>query len=323
MDFGRAFRGDGFTKNVDRSESSFSVKKLVDAITAQLYFIGWRIVRWLPEKTAYKLFSRGADFLVARNGKSVRRLRSNLIRVKPGYSVQAMDALVTQAMRSYMRYWCDTFRFPDWSNERMTSTVQVHNEHLLMEAIAAKTGVIVALPHAGNWDHAGAFFCNKGVKLVTVVERLKPERLFNKFLEYRQAIGMEALPVDGRVIATLASRLRSGQLVALVADRDLSRTGISVKFFDGIARMPAGPAVLALNTGAPLLSAYVSYTDTGIHIDFQAVEVPLDGDKEARVRSLVQQCADHFASGIARAPQDWHMLQRIWVDGDFKERSDV
>ena len=288
---------------MDRSESSFSVKKLVDAITAQLYFIGWRIVRWLPEKTAYKLFSRGADFLVARNGKSVRRLRSNLIRVKPGYSVQAMDALVTQAMRSYMRYWCDTFRFPDWSNERMTSTVQVHNEHLLMEAIAAKTGVIVALPHAGNWDHAGAFF--------------------NKFLEYRQAIGMEALPVDGRVIATLASRLRSGQLVALVADRDLSRTGISVKFFDGIARMPAGPAVLALNTGAPLLSAYVSYTDTGIHIDFQAVEVPLDGDKEARVRSLVQQCADHFASGIARAPQDWHMLQRIWVDGDFKERSDV
>ncbi len=299
------------------------MKKIIDALVAQLYFAGWRIVRWLPEKSAYNIFSRGADFLVKRNGKSVQRLRSNLSRVKPELNSQQMDDLVIDAMRSYMRYWCDTFRFPDWSTERMTSTVEVNNEHLLMDAIAAQKGVIVALPHAGNWDHAGAFFCNKGVKLVTVVERLKPESLFNKFLEYRQAIGMEALPVDGRVIATLANRLRAGQLVALVADRDLSRTGISVKFFDGLARMPAGPSVLALSTGAPLLTAYVSYTKTGIHIDFQSVEIPSEGEKEARVLSLVQQCADHFAQGIASAPQDWHMLQRIWVDGDFKERSDA
>ncbi len=308
---------------MDRAKSGSSVSKVKDDLVGQIYIGAWRIVRWLPERSAYSLFYKGADFLVKRNGKSVQRLRSNLTRVKPELTVQEIDELMVEAMRSYMRYWCDTFRFPDWTRQRTMSTVEVTNEHLLMDAIAAKTGVIVALPHAGNWDHAGAYFCNKGVKLVTVAERLKPESLFNKFLAYRESIGMEVLALDGRVIATLAARLRAGGLVALVADRDLSRTGITVKFFDGEARMPAGPAVLALNTGAPLLSAYVSYTAKGIHIDFELVQVPVEGDKETRILALVQQCADHFARGIASAPQDWHMLQRIWVDADFKERSDA
>lgn len=222
-----------------------------------------------------------------------------------------------------MRYWCDTFRFPDWSNERMMKTVEVHDEHLLMDAIAAGTGVIVALPHAGNWDHAGAYFCSKGVKLATVAERLKPESLFRKFVAYREAMGMEVLALDSRSIAILARRLREGGLVALVADRDLSKTGVPVDFFGGTARMPAGPAVLAINTGAPLLTAYVSYTPTGIHINFESVSVSERGTQQERVQKTVQLCADNFAKGIAEHPQDWHMLQRIWVDADFKERVDA
>ena len=299
------------------------IAKISDFVIAQLYFGAWRIVRWLPEKKAYQLFTFAADTMSKKQGKSVQRLRSNLTRVKPQFTQSQMDQLVVQSMRSYMRYWCDTFRFPDWSNQRMMSTVDVTNEHLLMDAIAAKTGVIVSLPHAGNWDHAGAYFCSKGVKLVTVAERLKPESLFRKFLAFREAIGMEVLALDGRVIATLAKRLRAGHLVALVADRDLSRTGIKVTFFGGDARMPAGPAILALNTGAPLITAYVSYTPNGIHIDFKLVEIPGGTIQEERVAAIVQQCADHFAEGIAKSPQDWHMLQRIWVDGDFKERTDA
>jgi len=237
-------------------------------------------------------------------------------------SEKELDTLLVLSFRSYLRYWCDTFRFPDWSREKISAHVEVTNEHLLMDAVAAGTGVIVALPHSGNWDHAGAYFCGKGVKLVTVAERLKPEALFRKFLAYREAMGMEVLPLDGRVIATLAQRLRAGQLVALVADRDLSRTGITVNFFGGQARMPAGPALLALNTGAPLITAYVSYTLNGILIDFRATHIPTTGSKEERVSNLVQQCADNFQEGIATHPEDWHMLQRIWVDEDFKERAD-
>lgn len=288
--------------------------------SAYVYFAGWRIVRWLPERTAYNLAYRIADFLVKRNGKSVQRLRSNLERTQPSITKLNLDLLVIEAMRSYMRYWVDTFRFPDWSSVRVSETVSVTNEHLLLDAVAAKTGVIVALPHAGNWDHAGAYFCAKGVPLVTVAERLKPEKLFLKFLAYRQAMGMEVLPLDGRVLGTLAQRLRQGALVALVADRDLSRSGIDVEFFNGTARMPAGPALLALKTQAPLIAAFVSYTENGIHIDFKNVVLPSAGEEDVKVREIVQMTAKHFEEGISQNPQDWHMLQRIWVDGDFKER---
>jgi lauroyl/myristoyl acyltransferase len=292
-----------------------------DNLSAYIYFAGWRIVRWLPEDWAYSLAYRVADLLVKRNGKSVQRLRSNLSRTQPAITTLDLELLVIQAMRSYMRYWCDTFRFPDWSKEKTVGTVQVTNEHLLLDAIAAKTGVIVALPHAGNWDHAGAYFCANGIQLVTVAERLKPEKLFLKFLEYRQAMGMEVLPLDGRVLDTLTDRLNAGALVALVADRDLSRSGIDVEFFGGPARMPAGPALLALRTKAPLITAYVSYTDAGIHIDFNKVVLPNAGSDKEKVQEIVQMTAKYFERSISDKPEDWHMLQRIWIDGDFKDRA--
>jgi KDO2-lipid IV(A) lauroyltransferase len=289
-------------------------------LSAYVYFAGWRIVRWLPERTAYRLAYAAADFLTKRKGKNVSRLRSNLQRTKPNMTELDLDLLLIDAMRSNMRYWCDTFRFPDWSPERVRETVNVTNEHLLLNAISAKTGVIVTLPHAGNWDHAGAYFCGKGINLVTVAEHLKPEKLFLKFLSYRQAMGMEVLPLDGRVLATLEQRLREGALVALVADRDLSRSGIAVNFFGAPSRMPAGPAILALKTDAPLVTAFVSYTETGIHIDFNEVPLPSFGSDEEKVSQIVQSMAQQFEVGIKAHPEDWHMLQRIWTDGDFRER---
>ena len=291
-----------------------------DNLSAYLYFAGWRLVRWLPESTAYKLAYRVSDFLVKRNGKSVQRLRSNLSRTQSGMTSLDLDLLVIEAMRSYMRYWCDTFRLPDWSKKRILETVTVTNEHLLIDAIEAQTGVIVAVPHAGNWDHAGAYFCAKGIRLVTVAERLKPEKLFLRFLAYREAMGMEVLPLDGRVLNTLEERLNQGALVALVSDRDLSRSGIEVDFFGGTARMPAGPALLALRTKAPLITAFVSYTDTGVHIEFRNIILPSSGDENSKVKEIVQMTAQYFEDGISESPEDWHMLQRIWIDGDFKER---
>ena len=291
-----------------------------DNLSAYLYFAGWRLVRWLPESTAYKLAYRVSDFLVKRNGKSVQRLRSNLSRTQSGMTSLDLDLLVIEAMRSYVRYWCDTFRLPDWSKKRILETVTVANEHLLIDAIEAKTGVIVAVPHAGNWDHAGAYFCAKGIRLVTVAERLKPEKLFLRFLAYREAMGMEVLPLDGRVLNTLQERLNQGALVALVSDRDLSRSGIEVDFFGGTARMPAGPALLALRTKAPLITAFVSYTDTGVHIEFRNIILPSSGDENSKVKEIVQMTAQYFEDGISESPEDWHMLQRIWIDGDFKER---
>lgn len=293
----------------------------LDNLVALAYFTGWKLVRALPEKFAYACFEGIGTITLGRHAAPIRRLRSNLQRVCPEKDSAAMDQLMVDAVSSYMRYWCDTFRSPDWSKERVKNTVTVTREELLTEPMRDGRGVVIALPHAGNWDHAGAYFCGMGFPLVTVAERVKPEALFNKFLEYRQNMGMEVLALDGRSMATLMQRARDGALIALVADRDLSRSGVDVNFFGHPARMPAGPALLAVRTGIPLVTAFVSYTSNGINVEFNSVAIPTDGSDSERVAQVVQSCANLFAQGIATAPQDWHMLQRIWVDGDFQERS--
>ena len=291
-----------------------------DFLVARLYFLGWSVVRRISEKSARSFFKKIGKWMYARDGKSVKRLRSNLSRVFPEMESAKLEDLLRRGVLSYMRYWMETFRSPDWSRERILSTVTVSNEYLLLDPIKNKTGVVVSLPHAGNWDHAGSYFCIKGARLVTVAEVLKPRELFEKFLAYRQAIGMEVLPLDSRAFPTLMQRARDGKLIALVADRDLSSSGIDVEFFGGVARMPAGPAIVAIRTGIPLVTAFVSYTDTGIHVDLREILIPSGADEAARVKATVQLCADNFADGIKNSPQDWHMMQRIWVDRDFVER---
>ena len=292
-----------------------------DFLLAGAYFTGWKLVRSLPEKFAYSAFEKMGVITLRRNGARMQRLRSNLQRVCPDKDSAAMDLLMSKAVSSYMRYWCDTFRSPDWSKERIFATVTVTREELLTGPMKDGRGVVVTLPHAGNWDHAGAYFCAMGFPLVTVAERLKPEALFNKFLEYRQNMGMEVLSTDSKAMGTLMQRARDGALIALVADRDLSRSGVDVNFFGYPARMPAGAALLAVRTGIPLVTAFVTYTKNGIHIEINSVSIPTEGAEAERVSKVVQNCADYFAAGIASAPQDWHMLQRIWIDGDFQERS--
>jgi len=286
------------------------------------YSLGWKLIRWLPERSAYALAYRAADYLTKKNGKGVKRLRKNYARVRPELSADDLEKLVSAGMRSYLRYWIDTFRFPTWSRERTLSTVSVSSEELLRNPLATGTGVVVALPHAGNWDHAGAYFCFSGAPLVTVAEHLEPEKLFQKFLDYRESIGMEVLDLNSRSIAVLAQRARAGKLVALVADRDLSSSGVPVTFFNHPARMPAGPALLAIQTGAVLITAFVSYTKSGIHIDFRGpIPVPEAGTMSEKVAVMTQLAADDFAIGLRTHTTDWHMLQRIWVDEDFQERS--
>jgi lauroyl/myristoyl acyltransferase len=292
---------------------------VIAKVTALAYFAGWRIVRVLPHKWAYGLFEKLSYYLVKKNGKSVQRLRSNLSRIKADLSAAELEELVGKAMSSYLRYWCDTFRIQDWSTTQIQESVTLTRGELLLDPMREGRGVVIALPHSGNWDHAGAYFCSLGIPLVTVAERLKPEALFQRFLRFRQAMGFEVLSIDSRSFATLIKRAREKRLIALVADRDLSASGVDVNFFGFPARMPAGPALLAIKTGIPLVVAHVSYEQGGIQIEFTTVDVAVDGSESERVGQTTQRMASLFEKGIAAHPQDWHMLQRIWTDGDFKE----
>ena len=285
-----------------------------DEISYLAYLVGWKIVGWLPEKTAYSLFKRLAHYMYSKNGKSVRRLRTNYSVVSPNLSPEELENLVVAGLESYMRYWCDTFRIHTWSPTRIQNNVTTTNDHFLRNPMKSGKGVVIALPHSGNWDHAGAYFCQEGIPLVTVAEILKPKKLFEKFLDYRQQMGFEVLGLDARAFVTLIKRAREKRLIALVADRDLSSSGLEVNFFGKTAKMPAGPAVLAIKEEIPLVVAHVSYTPSGIHIDFHEILPPLAGSDEERIKETVQMIASTFEKGIAIHLEDWHMLQRIWID---------
>jgi KDO2-lipid IV(A) lauroyltransferase len=280
-----------------------------------LYLFAWKVIGILPEKTAYKLANFVSDRIFRRNGKGVKRLRSNYKRVMPNISERELEELTKDGMRSYFRYWFDTFRLNKWSKSRIIETTFVVRENLLRDPIETKVGCIIALPHAGNWDHAAAYFCSTGIPLTAVVEKLKPEAIFKKFLAYRQSIGIEAISHREKTIPILIERLNQGKLIALVADRDMSRNGIEVNFLGGIAKMPAGPAILAIKTGSPLVTAYIRYLNKGIELTFdETIKLPVTGSEEEQIKIVTQSMADNFAKRIKDSPVDWHMLQRIWVD---------
>ncbi|TDO55541.1 KDO2-lipid IV(A) lauroyltransferase [Kribbella sp. VKM Ac-2571] len=277
------------------------------------FALAWTLVRRLPERTVTWLFQYAADRTFRGNGRGVRRLRGNLAAVRPEADEAQIDELTHAGMRSYLRYWQEAFRLPERTDEQIVGRVRTVNEKVLRDAYAAGQGVICALPHLANYDHAGAWAGLTGMPVSTVAERLQPESLFDRFIAYRKKLGMEVLPLTGGdddVTGVLADRLRAGGFVCLVADRDLSERGVPVTFFGRPSRMPAGPAALSLKTGAPLIPATLHYDGPDLVITFHDVV-----DAEGGAAAMTQRCADAFAIGIAEHPQDWHMLQRIFLDG--------
>ncbi|MGQ4513568.1 phosphatidylinositol mannoside acyltransferase [Streptomyces sp. DW26H14] len=288
-----------------------------DRATDALYGLGWATVKTLPEPVARSLGRTVADAAWKRRGKGIERLESNLARVVPDAGPERLAELSKAGMRSYLRYWMESFRLPTWSRERVVNGFAPDGLHHLDEAFDAGRGVLMALPHLANWDLAGAWVAQAlGRNFTTVAERLKPETLYDRFVAYRESLGMEVLPhAGGAAFGTLARRLRGGGMVCLVADRDLSSSGVEVDFFGERATMPAGPALLAQQTGAALLPVTLWYDDSPVMRGtvHAPVEVPASGTRAEKTSSMTQALADVFAGGIAEHPEDWHMLQRLWL----------
>ncbi|MFC0528465.1 phosphatidylinositol mannoside acyltransferase [Phytohabitans kaempferiae] len=289
------------------------------------YAAGWRVVRALPRPVAAAAFRAGADRAARRRGKGVTRLADNLRRVVgPELPEGEFDDLVRRAVRSYARYWMEAFQLPSRSKEQILRDFALDGEEWLAADVAAGRGAVVALPHAGNWDAAGAWVAAKGWPIATVAERLKPEGVYQRFLAYRRGLGMDIIPTDGGErppFDVLVDRLDQGYVVPLLADRDLSARGVEVDFFGGRARMPAGPALLAVRTGAPLYTVTMWYeADRARGALAGPLEAPTEGPLDQRVKALTQQVANGLAAGIARHPEDWHMLQRLWLDSPATAR---
>ncbi|MBH0122696.1 phosphatidylinositol mannoside acyltransferase [Rhodococcus sp. CX] len=278
------------------------------------YAAAWRLVRALPDRWALRLFYLAAD-RAARNG-GPDQLRRNLSRVLTIPAEEVPDELVRASLRSYARYWCEAFRLPSMDPVRLADDIETSATGLehIHESVERGKGAVLALPHSGNWDLAGVWVTQRVGSPVVVAERLRPDSLFRRFVRFREGLGFEIIPLTGTEtppLEQLAARLREGRMVGLLAERDMTGTGVPVTFFGEPARMPAGPARLAIDTGAPLLPVNCWFTPNGWGFQVGPPIEAVDG-----VQGTTQALADRFAAAIAAHPADWHMLQRVWT-ADF------
>jgi phosphatidylinositol dimannoside acyltransferase len=293
---------------------------LKDKLTDAGYGLGWSVVCRLPESWAQGASRFVADLAWRRQGPGVQVLEGNLRRVigsgAPGGQLRGLSR---QVMRSYARYWLEAFRLPVMPAGRLLGGMHVTGHvRAIFEYPAAGRGVILALPHMGNYDLAGAWLIAKGADSVTVVaERLKPESVYDRFVAFRESLGVEVLPASGgtgSAFGILAQRLRAGKTVGLVCDRDVTGRGMEVEFFGEKARMMGGAAALAVQTGAALVPVILWFEGDqwGAHIH-EEIPVPAEGDGEQKSAAMMQEVARLFEAGIRAHPQDWHMLQRVFV----------
>jgi len=293
---------------------------LKDRLTDAGYGLGWLVVCRLPESWAQRAFRFFADLAWRRQGPGVRVLEGNLRRVigseAPGGRLRALSR---QAMRSYARYWLEAFRLPVMPAGRLAGgTRDTGHVRAALEYLAAGRGVLFALPHMGNYDLAAAWIIARGAgSIATVAERLEPESVYGRFVAFREGLGVEVLPAaggTGSAFGILARRLRAGRLVCLVCDRDVTGGGMEVEFFGEKARMMGGPAALAVQTGAALMPVILWFEGDGwgVHVH-EEIPVPAEGDGEQQAAAMMRQVARLFEAGIRAHPQDWHMLQKVFV----------
>ena len=295
------------------------MQALKDRLTSAGYALGWTVVSRMPEGWARRLFMAIAEIAWRRQGKGVQQLEANLRRViGPDATGAQLRELSRAGMRSYLRYFLEIFRLPVISKERILADMHSNGvEETAFAYLAAGRGVVFALPHMGNWDHAGAWIIARGAGSFTTVEEvLRPEALYHQFLAFRESLGFEALPLTGGAspFGVMAQRLRAGRLVCLVCDRDLTASGVEVTFFGEPARMAAGPAALAVQTGAALMPVTLCFDGDYWCADInEEIPVPPEGTRKEKVAAMTQQMARIFEAGIREHPEDWHMLQKVFV----------
>ena len=286
-------------------------------------------MRW-PAPVAKAIF-RAYAFLTWRYIPSSRGIvAENLARVigRPADS-ELVQSATREAFELYARYWYDTFRMRVTSKEEINRRFRCDGLEHLDKALADGRGAILALPHLGNWDAAGYFLAVNDYPLCAVAERLPNQRVFELFLQHREELGMKIVPLDTEGSATrvgpqLLELLADNWLIALVADRDLTGRGVDVEMFGATRKLPAGPALLSLTAGSPMLVCQIYTTDEGWHC---RIDAPFDTERAGEMRTdvavLTRAMAARFESAIAAKPTDWHMFQPAWggVDETTREAS--
>lgn len=279
-----------------------------------LYRTGSAVSRMLP-RPMLGPFSDGVGWLAARAMAGRRDMVArHQLRVRPDLTPRELDRAVDAVFRSYTDYWIESFRLPGTPPEVLDAGMVTEGLHHLTDAYAAGEGVVVAMPHLGAWEWAAFWLTTvHHVKVTTVAEALDPPELAEWFLELRERFGMEIVLLGPDSGQRVLKALGEGRLISLVCDRDIAGGGVEVEFFGERTTLPAGPATLALRTGAPLMAATCFYEGDGHH---GVVRPPIDTTRQGKLRDdvarVTQALAHELEELIRLAPEQWHLLQPNW-----------
>jgi len=261
--------------------------------------------------------------VAATSGLAVRRslVASHLSRVcGPGLGRRRLASLVDDAFASYARYWAESLRLPHLRQDVVDAGVRLVGFDALEAAVAAGRGAILALPHLGGWEWGGRYLVGRGYPTAVVVERLEPPEVFEWFASFRRRLGMEIIPVGPDAATACLRHLAEGRVLCLLADRVVGGVpGVEVPMFGAPARLPAGPAALALRSGAPLLPAAV-YFGRSCDEHVALVRPPLPALRAGRLRedlaALTARLAGELETLIRAAPTQWHLMSAYWPGDD-------
>jgi KDO2-lipid IV(A) lauroyltransferase len=228
----------------------------------------------------------------------------------PAAERRAVQAVV----ESYARYWSEAFRLPDVGAAELGARLTTEGLDHVDAALGTGHGVVLALPHLGGWEWAGAWMASRGYKLTVVVEPLHPTSLFDWFVELREGLGMSVVPLGPSAGGTVLAALGRNEVVCLVCDRDIGGGGVDVEFFGERTTLPGGPAMLALRARSTLLPTAVYFTGRSGHHGVVRPTVSLErrGTMRADVARITQDLAGELEGLIRRAPEQWHLLQPNW-----------
>lgn len=298
-------------------------------------------VERLPESVGRALFSAAGTAMGLSGSAGARRLRANQARIRPGLGPVRARLLSAAAMRSYMRYYYECFRLPVLGEDRILARVQLDNDAELRADLASGRSATAALVHAGNWDMAGAWACIDLAPVHTLAERLEPAGLYEDFLRFRTGLGMTIYPVvpGGGGLRALEEDMAAGVcFTPILADRDLTASGVEVRLAGHAMLVAPGPALLAQRTGCAIYPVFSRYerlarrrraaagTRWGLRLTVGEpvrAETTPDSDSRERaadVRRMSQEWMDQFEPWLRAHLEDWHMLQRVFVSDLDPER---
>ena len=277
-----------------------------------------RVAMALPERVgtwAFEALGRTAFRTLPNLRATVAANQARVLGVDP--ADERVELATREAFELYARYWFDTFRIRSMPTDEFNRrTTMIGVEHV-DRALDAGRGCICVLPHLGNWDAGGHWFGVNGYRIAAVAEELRPRRLYELFTRHREELGMRVIGLEknAHVGTQLKQLLAENWMVALVADRDLSGRGIEVEMFGAPRKVPAGPALLSLTTGAPILPVPTATLDRGWEVRFEPpIEIERTGSLRDDVAELSRLMAERFERAIAARPTDWHMFQPAWED---------